>query len=232
MSTFTMSLSEVIEIHGRNGIGLESYPVIDESYRERLNAKIVDQYLNREIGQEIVSLWRHAMRRKMAQIMPMYNKLYATETLIIDPMRTVDIKTLSTSTTNSKADTTTVEDVKTDQTVTATTGSKSRNVNSDTPQVFLSDDGNYATSAVDNRADGTSTGTTADKRDGSSTTNAENNGTDVMDSSTTGFQGNQADMLMQYRATILNIDMLIVDELESLFMGIWNNGDTYTNRRR
>lgn len=231
MSVFTISLAEVIEIHGRDNLGLDLYPVLDETYRERINDKIIDQYLNREIGQESVSLWRHAMRRKMDQIMPVYNKLYASETLIIDPMRTVDLRTLSTDTRNSTTNVEASENANVTQESEASTGSKSRNVNSDAPQVPLSGQGNYATSAVDGRADGTSNATSTDVRDGTSTTDTTNNGTDIMDSHVTGFQGNQADMLMQYRATILNIDMLIVEELEPLFMGLWNNGDTYTNRR-
>lgn len=226
-----MSLQEVIDIHGINNIGLDSYPVLGEEYRTRLNDKIVQEYLNREIGHETVSLWRHAMRRKMNQIMPVYNKLYASETLIVDPLRTVDLHTLTTTNTDSESSATVQGSVTAENTHVAGTGSTSRQVGSDTPQVFLSGNGNYASTASDGRSD--STVTTDGTEDTTSVTNntGESNTVDVMDSSVTGFQGNQAQLLNDYRATILNIDMLIVNELESLFMGIWNNGDSYYKRR-
>lgn len=231
MSTFTMSLAEAIEWHP-DDIGLNDYPVLSEAHRTRLNAKIIDQYINREIGQETFSLFRHAMRRKMAQIMPQYNQLYATETLIVDPLRTIDIRTLSTDTREQTQTGETVANSEGESHTSTGTGSKSRNVGSDTPQVLLSGQGNYASSAADSVSDATAT---ADgNENASNTTNqnattAENN---VMDSTVTGWQGSQAQLISDFRSIILNIDMMIVSELESLFMGIWNNGDAYAPNQR
>lgn len=231
MSIFTMSLSEAIDIHGRDNIGLDQYPVLGPVYRERLNGLIIDQYLNREIGQETFSLFRHAMRRKMSQIMPTYNELYATKTLIVDPLRTVDIKTLTVTDTSEQANTETDFTGSSNNDVTVSSGSTSRQVGSETPQVFLSGEGNYATSANDGRADATANTVSAESANNTTGVDANRTGHDVMDSTTTGFQGSQAELILAFRQTIINIDMMIVNELEHLFMGVWNNGDSYFNRR-
>jgi hypothetical protein len=45
---------------------------------------------------------------------------------------------------------------------------------------------------------------------------------------TTGFQGNAALMLLQYRQSLVNVDMMIIEELQNLFMLVWDNGDAFT----
>lgn len=37
----------------------------------------------------------------------------------------------------------------------------------------------------------------------------------------TGFEGNQSEMLLKFRETFLNIDMMIIDELKDLFFTLW-----------
>src|SRR4051794_4007521 len=61
MGTFTMPLKTAIELAPKGDIGLNDYPIFDEAYRPTLNKKITDRYLNREIGMETISLFRHAM---------------------------------------------------------------------------------------------------------------------------------------------------------------------------
>jgi hypothetical protein len=46
-------------------------------------------------------------------------------------------------------------------------------------------------------------------------------------SNTKGYQGVAADLLMRYREALLNIDVMILNELEELFMLVWDNGDEY-----
>lgn len=227
-----MSLSEAIEIHGRDNIGLDTYPVIGDVYRTRLNGLIIDQYLNREIGQETFSLFRHAMRRKMSQIMPTYNELYATKTLIVDPLRTVDLKTLSISDTSEEGTSGSDYTGFSNGDTTVSSGSTSRQVGSETPQVFLSGEGNYATNANDGRSDATAETVATETANNSTDVETSRTSHDVMDTQVTGYQGSVSQLVMAYRQTIINIDMMIVNELETLFMGIWNSGDAYFNNRR
>lgn len=47
---------------------------------------------------------------------------------------------------------------------------------------------------------------------------------------TTGYNMHTVDMIMRYRDSLINVDMLIIDVLAELFMLIWDTSDTYTTR--
>lgn len=231
MSTFTITLSEAIEITGgtieiANGfttftpgdseLGLMHYPIWEESYRNTLNGKIVDHYWNREIGMETIDLFQLAMRRKMNEIMPVYNQLYASTKLAFDPMSTVDLTTISDQTANQVTNNTGTSQTDTDS------DASSRSVQSNTPQTMLAGNEDYATGAVD--ANSQSSGTSNASEDSSSDTDAESHNQTTVK----GYQGLPSELLMQYRQTILNIDLSIINDLSELFMQVWDNGDSYT----
>ena len=95
MPTYTMELWRLAEL--RNGdIGLDDYPIFDPAYREDLNKKIFDRYHNREYDAETGDLFVFYMRRRMNEIMPLYNQLYESERIEYDPLSTVDIRTVTT----------------------------------------------------------------------------------------------------------------------------------------
>ena len=146
-------------------VGLDDYPLYDETHRDALNTKIVRRYYTREIGAETVGRWRMFVRDAMHSIMPYYNQLYESEVKVkgIDFMNDRDLeitqevagtekktetgsetqvdtgssKSSSESSQTGHADTTT--DV--DTTVTGdswnTSDSKDTNVFSDTPQSMM-----------------------------------------------------------------------------------------------
>jgi hypothetical protein len=230
MPTFTLELWRVLEFYPENpvtfaNIGLHDYPIFDKAndgssvYRPLLNQKIVDHYHNREIGQETVNMFRFAMRRKMNEIMPYYNQLYRTTLIEFDPMRTTDLRTVVTGETVQVAEATGHTENE------STGGAGSRAVQSQTPQMLLAGNKDYATSA----ADTTSTSENAASADetSNSTTEETNNATTEM----TGYQAMPADLINSYRATLLNIDLMVIAELQELFMLVWNNGDEYTRRK-
>ena len=148
MSKYTAELGELIE----NGvdIGLKSYPIWYEEYREELNKKIIDHYYFREIGFETVGRFIHALNTKMNEIMPYYIKLYETTLLKYDPLEVVNYKeeyTLNRD--NSKDTSSTLDNTETgksvgngtvkgnskvDSNVQTTLNDNSKNVENDTPQ--------------------------------------------------------------------------------------------------
>lgn len=221
MATFTLELWRVLDLYPEEpqtfaNIGLNDYPIFDTNYRNGLNQKIVNHYHNREIGQETVSMWKFAMRRKMHEIMPYYNELYKSSQLEFDPLRTIDMQTVSSGESTQAAEAT-------GSTETVSNGQAgSRAVQSQTPQVLLSGNKDYATSAADTTSESQNTGT---GNESSSSTAEENTSSST---EVTGYQGIPSDLLMAYRASLLNVDMLVIDELRDLFMGIWNTGDEYT----
>lgn len=229
MPTFTMPLKQAIEftdgtidfstgiaVVTGGDIGLDHYPIYDESYRATLNGKIVDHYLNREIGMETIPMFRLAMRRKMNEIMPVYNLLYKSTQIEYDPLSTVDLRTVSTGTVASDTDNAGSNET------TGDTSSVSRAVSSTTPQTMLSPNEDYATGSSDSNGDTTAKSNASESS--TSKVSANNSG----DSHTTGYQGLPAELIMRYRQAIINVDLMIIEDLEELFMLVWNTGDTYT----
>lgn len=211
MATFTIELRRAIERYDGN-IGLDIYPIFREEYRETLNKKIVDHYWNREIGTETVQLFRLAMRRRMNEIMPYYNQLYLSELHNIDPFITASMR----HATDTESESANVSDVES----TNKADSKSRSVNSEFPQVKLSNDSDYATNASD--AIGGTTGESTVSERGS------NDGKSSSETVSTGFTGSMSSLLMEYRNTFLNIDLEIINNLDDLFMSIWNINEPYS----
>jgi hypothetical protein len=186
-------------------------------YRPFLNGKIFDHFMNREIGMESIGVWHLAMRRKMNEIMPFYNQFYLSTQIPIEPIRTTDL-----STENSMTDTQ-VANQTSDNTSNSNASGAARTVSSDTPQTMLSEDEDYASAATDTNSQNATTGTGNQVSTGTTTDNA--NGTTTI----VGYQGAASDLLMRYRDSFINVDMMVISELEELFMGLWDNGDTFTN---
>lgn len=66
------------------------FQIWEPAYKNTLLANILYHYYFREIGFETVGLWKTMMTRKLAEIMPYYNKLYTTITLDFDIINPVD----------------------------------------------------------------------------------------------------------------------------------------------
>lgn len=66
-------------------VGLDAYPIFDESYRSSLNGKIIDHFYMREIGAETVGLFRLFVMRTMNEQMPYFNELYEKQAMLSDP---------------------------------------------------------------------------------------------------------------------------------------------------
>jgi len=214
MSAFTMMLSEALEYV--EDIGLDTYPIDNEAHREVLNEKILNHYDAHEIGFETVNMFAFALRRRMNEIMPYYNQMYASELLLIDPLHNMSMQTTDSSTSGSEETNTGSADNTTNNT------NKGKSVSYVMPQVALSGDRDYADSAADSNSDGTVDGQS------SQSGNSVASSTNGSDSSTLGWQGSQADMLTVYRNSFLNIDMEIINSLSDLFLMIWNTSDSYT----
>lgn len=239
MATFTTTIHELIESDFDFGLDVEDYPIFDERHRgERvgnrwlfhkpemtgLNAKILDHYMLDEIGQETPDLFRLMLNRKMREIMPYYNQLYMTEfgKLKFDPFETMSV----TNTTGGKTSTITSAQDKATSNATADTESKGRNVSSQFPQTMLNDGGGYATAGADSYGD---TKTSEGKN---ATSTSSGSGTVTEDRAVTmrGSQGSKATLLRSFRESLLNIDMMVVNELSTLFMGLVTIADNVMER--
>lgn len=233
MSRYTIELRYLIE--GNYDLGLKDYPIFDDSYREQLNNKIIQHYYFREIGFETEALFKNRLNQKMNEIMPYYNQMYESSKLKIDPLSTIDLEEVF-----SRKSKTTGEGTSS----TSGTGNNTNNFNSTdttdygkiskfsdiaqaqtTPNEILND--KYLTSATvdDGQDKNTNTGTNTSQTE--STTSGTSTDERNLDEDTTltrkGNNGtaSESELLNMYRETFLNIDMMIIDDLDELFLGIW-----------
>lgn len=86
------SINEILE-NCRNSIFNFDFPIFDEAYRPVIEKKILKHYYTREIATETVGLWQHYLDMRLNEIMPYYNKLYASELLEFNPLYDVDLTT-------------------------------------------------------------------------------------------------------------------------------------------
>lgn len=215
MGMFTIPLCEVIEMEGEDNIGLNEYPIFDEAHRAVLNKKIIEHYFNQEIGQETISMFRLAMKRRMNEIMPQYNQHYILSKIELDALSTVNIETESTNAAQSTG--------VSSGTNTSSTDSKSSAVSSNFPQVKIEPDGYYATAAQDNTSVSAAEGESKETQTGNQNASASG--------FTKGYQGHQPELIFAARQTIVNIDLDIINELGTLFMGVWSVPIEYTRAR-
>ena len=221
MATFTMTLSEIMEQRGNitvadslkdaHVLGLDMYPIFDEGYRDILNDKILRRYWNQEIAHETVEMFRFRMHARMNEIMPYWNQMFESTKIKFDPISTMDITTV--------ADNATTHNESSTNLATNTADSNARTVNSIMPQVHLSENGDYADSANDNA--------TESKNTSNANTTGEGEQSAKVNSNTKGYQGLPADLLRRYRETLLNVDMMVLDDVKTLFMAVWSSDDSY-----
>lgn len=208
------------------------FPIFDENYRKCLEIKILRHFYTREIGFESVGLWKLKLCTKLNEIMPYYNKLYKSELLEFNPLYTANIKRERKTDYDSNRNTSNNETVKStsESNSSAITNNSTVNVNlfSNTPQGALTgvETENYLTDArkitnSDNNSSSTSNSTTDNVTNSGNGTDALNSTENYLES-VIGFEGNSAsDLLIKYRDTFLNIDMMIIEDLETLFFQLW-----------
>lgn len=195
------------------------YPIFNDAYRETLESKIISHYYMHEIGLETPALFKHELKNMMRDIMPYYNQLYKSETIDFNPMHNMDflneVKSNSDGTSHGE---------NTDHSKT-NVENRQRTVGADTPQ------GHVPTLDVESfthmsevsviNGDGNNEINSNGDNDGEYHNEAEGTSKDTGKNSGESF----SKMLEQYRETFINIDKMIIDELQVLFMGVnvWQN---------
>jgi hypothetical protein len=211
MAKFTVELGQIIA--SGYDLGMTAYPIFSESYRAALNAKIKEHFYFREIGFETAGKFKRYLNMTLNEVMPYYNKLYNSELLTFNPLHNTDLtedKTQENSSNSATVNNNQVDVEQIDDTL---------QVHSDTPGGLLTADNiksnTWASDAA--RQDNTiKTGTTGVNEN----TNAAN-AVDIFVRHVAGNTGlSNSQLLTDFRATLLNIDMQVIHELDSLFMGV------------
>ena len=214
------NVDEVLE-KSWNKIFTTNCTFFDESYRSVLCKKILKHYYLREIGSETVGVWKLWLNTKLEEIMPYYNQLYKSALLEFDPLKDYSVeRTHKRTGIDGKTSSTDVSE--------NSSGSSSNNVTdrelySDTPQGGLDglENENYLTSARKNTSVGDSNSSVTSKS-GTDYTESVNSTEDYTEK-VTGKVGSSSysKMLNEFRETMLNIDMKVINEFEELFFGLW-----------
>lgn len=212
MSKYTVELRKVIESRGEEEVlgwfmdyELTDYLTQDEINvimergtwnKEKLAHKILDHYYMREIGFETVGLFRHQAKVAMQEIMEEKLPLIYSAAIQYDPLVNVDF----------------TEEYSGQNAGNSTSNSSGLTVQSDTPQGQINKSailgGSYASSTSANDIDDTTA----------------TSGTETYTKRTKGNSGVSATaqkMVQQYRENIIMIDRDIIEDLSSLFMGIY-----------
>ena len=202
MSKYTISIKNLID--NDFDFGLTEYPIFNESYRSILNQKILNHYYENEIGFETPNLFKFYLNNKLNEIMPYYNKLYeAQETALTKLFTNVDLTEESERENESTANTS------------SSSTSKNKNLFQDTPQ------GKIDFQDLENQKWDTNYTLNNGNIDDTSETTGNNN-----ESYTRHIYGNNGnkyniDILNNIKSTLMNIDLLIINELNDLFMQIF-----------
>ena len=195
MSKYTTELRYLIQ--SGFDLGLNDYPIFDENYRSKLNEKILNHYYMREIGFETAGLFKRYLNVKMNEIMPYYNQLYLSAQIEFDPLETY-------STNEQYERKTTGDNTSQDE-------GENKSLQNDTPMGSLQDpfSENYAT--------------TSQKTNATNTTKLNSSENEKYSRKLSGKNDSKSNsqLLMEYRQSFLNIDMLIIEELDVLFMQLW-----------
>jgi hypothetical protein len=233
MSHYTIQLRWLIE--GDYDLGMKDYPIFDETYRETLNNKIIQHYYFREIGFETEALFKNRLNNKLNEIMPYYNQLYKSAQIQLEPLsnvnyleeisRNLDSNTLGEANTtgSGKGSTTTSGTSKIDY---GKISKFSDIAQAQTSQNQILND-TYLTNATVEDGTDTTTDSGTGSSESTNTTKGTSKGTRADNEKTElrrkGNNGgvSESELLNLYRETFLNIDMMVIEDLSDLFLGIW-----------
>ena len=202
MAHYTVTIKTLLD----NGfdLGLQDYPIWNESYRNILNKKILDHYYMDEIGYETAELFKHFLNARMREIMPYYNDLYNNqEKIISDTLENVDLyENSSRNNTNS---------VSTE----SSSNTNNKNLFQDTPQGQID--------FTDLESQHWATNLTMNKNDISDNSSSSGENTEEYERHIHGNNGKdyKIKMLIDIKNNLINIDMRIIDDLKELFMQIY-----------
>lgn len=207
-------------------IGLNKYPIFDESYRTGLNDKIIDHFFFREIGFETAAQFAFYLKRTMNEIMPKYNALYTAQLTMDTNNPLSDFTRHKLEQWKSHVDDDSTSETESTDNTTTSVATHDRNVYQDTPMSMLSNSGSpnienldYATNVTYDDGTTNSTSNRVGSVDGSTVRDRDDTGQRTHDDY--GNDRSWAALMEEYAEKWVNIDMLVIADLEDLFMGIW-----------
>ena len=202
MAHYTITIKSLID--NDFDFGLNDYPIFNNTYRNTLNQNILNYYYENEIGFETAELFKFYLNNTMELIMPKYNILYEKqETALLNIFGNVDLAENSTRSNSNNINTT------------SASISDNKNLFQDTPQ------GQLDFTSLENQ--NWATNYTMNKTGINDTSSSNGTANETFGRSIRGNNGNKytVDLLKDIKNNLMNIDLMIINELNDLFMGIF-----------
>lgn len=214
MAHYTVTIKSLID--NNFDFKLTNYPIFDENYRETLNNNILNHFYENEIGFETAALFRFYLNQRLNEIMPFYNILYEKQKTLLENFdynvnlteelkRTNNTDTTSNSSSNSNSN----------------SSSNNKNLFQNTPQ------GQISSTEIDEQK--WATNVTFDKNQNTSSINDNSNSSgnaNTTENYIKNIVGNNGklygfEIFNAIKDNLMNIDLLIINDLNDLFMGIF-----------
>ena len=204
MAKYTITIKSLID--NNFDFKMNSYPIFDENYRNTLNQNILYHYYESEIGFETAPLFRFYLNQKLNEIMPYYNELYKVQKKLINENLLLNNVNLTEQLTGSNT---------TETSSTSQSSNNGKNLFQDTPQ------GQISQTDIDNQT--WATNLTLNKNEIEDESSATGSGTNEYLKTIIGNNGGKfnIDVLNDIKNNLMNIDLMIINELNDLFMGIF-----------
>ena len=220
MAKYTITIKTLID--NNFDFKMTQYPLFDENYRESLNHTILYHYYENEIGFETAPLFRLYLNQKLNEIMPYYNELYKAQKKIIAENLLLNNVNLTENLKGTNTNNATTQSSSTSQSTNSGT-SNNKNLFQDTPQGQISntdiENQTWATNLTLDRNTTNNTINDTSSNSGSANTNATNSYLKTI----IGNNGGKfnIDILNDIKNNLMNIDLMIINELNDLFMQIF-----------
>lgn len=208
MANYTIELRKILS--SRDIFKAINYNLYENSYKPIFEEKFIKHFYFREIGVETIERFLINLETTLNEIMPYYKHLYQTTTYKYDPILNYDV----TETITREIVGATESDNSLNQSSTQNEGVR----NYDTPIIKVKDPNNYkkSPSFITDSEGNSLLKANSNKR--------ENNKSNEINNRTT--RGNigvmtTQDLIKKEREIIINIDKMILDDLEILFMQVF-----------
>lgn len=189
--------------------------LFDPEYEAVLYPKIIRHYYFDEIAHETVAHFIFRLNLKLDEILPFYNQLYKSALIEFNPLADVDYTIKGNKEDNNKVDSTRTDNLA------SSVINHTKDLMSDTPQGTIENvdinNNLYITGAnvTDSTIQNNNTGT----QKHADVIHNLNDYTEHV----TGKRGGltNSEMLLKFRETFLNVDMMVINDLKNCFMGVY-----------
>lgn len=210
MSSYTLELRHIHQTYKVFNFDYDFYTDSD-IIKSKFEQKFIDEYYFHEIGQETVARFQHRLRTRLNKIMPYYKQLYDTEiaakdiNFLLNKDLTETFERVVTGESSSINDLTVSDQ--------GETNNKESNIENGNASLELENGSltNVSKTSLNNNTN--SNNTSRDNTNQNEITTLKSQGNIGITSS--------AELLDKWRSVIINIDQMIIDACDDLFMQVY-----------